>query len=38
VERAGHLLLWDEPEHLAARIGEFLDASRSTHAGGRLAS
>jgi pimeloyl-ACP methyl ester carboxylesterase len=24
VERAGHLLLWDEPERVAPRIGRFV--------------
>jgi pimeloyl-ACP methyl ester carboxylesterase len=24
VERAGHLLLWDEPERVAPQIGEFV--------------
>jgi pimeloyl-ACP methyl ester carboxylesterase len=26
VERAGHLFLWDDPEHLAERIGAFVNA------------
>jgi pimeloyl-ACP methyl ester carboxylesterase len=27
VERAGHLFLWDDPEHLATRIRRFVDAT-----------
>ena len=27
VERAGHLLLWDEPERIAPQIGQFIGAS-----------
>lgn len=28
VERAGHLFIWDDSEHIAARISSFLDAGR----------